>query len=68
MDNSSLAAGATISHYRIVEKLGAGGMGDVYLPEDTRLHRKVLQPRVAVAATLGTGTVDDDQPQRGCDR
>ncbi len=37
---TNLAAGTEVSHYTIISKIGAGGMGEVYLTEDTYLIEK----------------------------
>src|SRR5262245_51933094 len=41
MNEPSLTANATISHYRILSRIGAGGIGEVYLARDTKLGRNV---------------------------
>jgi len=38
---AELGPGVTLSHYHIVSEIGAGGMGEVYLAQDTKLDRKV---------------------------
>jgi serine/threonine protein kinase len=52
--NQELSANTTLSHYRIVSKIGAGGLGEIYLAEDTRLKRKVA---LNVATSVGRSCI-----------
>ncbi|MEZ5290691.1 MAG: protein kinase [Vicinamibacterales bacterium] len=49
MASSLPALGAQLLHYRVIERLGAGGMGEVFLAEDTRLGRQVALKFLAPA-------------------
>src|SRR5215813_12734992 len=53
-----IPAGTKLGRYEVRSKIGEGGMGEVYLAEDTRLHRKVVSPD---GSRIACWYRDDDQ-------
>ena len=53
----TIAPGIKLGRYQIHSKIGAGGMGDVYLADDTSLHRKVAL-KILPAEILETPTIN----------
>ena len=51
--------GRTISHYQVIEKLGAGGMGEIFKARDPRLNRTV-----AIKVLAGSAMADPDRRRR----
>jgi predicted TIM-barrel enzyme len=60
----SIAAGTRLGRYEMRSKIGAGGMGEVYLVEDTRLHRKVALKILPADGVIVSGIATGEPADR----
>ncbi|HEX6481855.1 MAG TPA: serine/threonine-protein kinase [Ktedonobacteraceae bacterium] len=56
--------GLQLSHYHLIHQIGSGGMGEVYLAEDPRLHRQVAIKVIRAQATTYPGTLESQEAAR----
>ena len=54
----SIAAGTRLGRYEIRSKIGAGGMGEVYLAQDTKLDRKVALKTLPAEVAADRNRID----------
>src|SRR6266446_9354738 len=56
--------GLRLGHYRLLRLIGSGGMGEVYLAEDPRLHRQIAIKVIRAESTAYPGTLESQEAAR----
>ena len=54
--------GKTLNHFKVLDRLGKGGMGEVYVAEDSKLKRRVALERAYKQRNSGLSSMKNDPP------